>query len=296
MISHTGLDEHTSLEEREAFIRSVTVHSAPQQVFLATCNRVELFTGDGDTEHDTVHHLFRTAAGLNSHLVGENHILCQIRRSYNTAIEEETITPGLHRLFQAALKVGKRVRAETSLSRGAVSHSLAAVSLLKSTFSDLSDKKLLIVGATKITEHILGFLKKDRPTSLCIANRTRSRAESAAETFGGRIIDWDDLDAGFESADIIISAVSVDEPVVTVSKIKHINRPLFMIDLSVPRSIEPAIGKFANVRLVNISELEAKIDQNLAERAGSIADAEHIIHEEAADFFNRQSFRNGTAV
>ena len=175
MIAYKSINQqNTSLEAREAYFQGLHVERGA--VLLQTCNRVELYYGEGDVPDDVARHLFRVTAGLESALIGERAVQGQVKESYQQAQLQYRLTAEMHKLFSCALEVGKRVRTETEISQGAVSHSLAAIEILQQEQVDLSQSRITIVGVNKLTSDILKFLKNKGARMVFLANRSQMKA------------------------------------------------------------------------------------------------------------------------
>jgi glutamyl-tRNA reductase len=289
-----------------------------EAIVLSTCNRAEIYAaGETDatadalgqffsTYHGLPHatiaehlyirrgsevarHLFRVAAGLDSLVVGEPQILGQVKSAYASATEREVTGALTNRLFHSAFAVGKRVRTETGLGEGAVSVSYAAIALAKKIFGNLGGLNVLILGAGEMSELTGVHLQAQKVRQITVASRTLGPAEALATQLGGRAVAWADLDAALADADIVITATGANEPVLTRSRVEDAmrprrNRPLFVIDIAVPRDVEASVGTLDQVFLYNIDDLQTIVKENLARRTGELARAEAIVEEEVARF------------
>lgn len=283
MIRLCSKDHRYSIAEREDFLRNSAPLRATAHVFLQTCNRVEIYSGDGRAPCEVARHLFRVVSGLESRFIGERHIQGQVRRAYNDAIANKTISTGLHRLFQTALRIGKRIRKEAGISHGAVSYSSAVMHLLKTERTSVADNRILIVGVNRTTETIIRYLVKVGCESITIVNRSIAKAIDLASVYGITAMGLGELDDVLCSQDIVITATSSEQPMIVPSMIPH-GRQLLIIDLAIPRDVDPIIGTFPLVRLFNVSDVESRIDQNLFIRRHAIEKAEQIIEKEVSVF------------
>jgi glutamyl-tRNA reductase len=291
---------------------------AREIVVLSTCNRSEIY-GVADAEaaaealgrfiseyHQVAHeilqphlfvhrggeaamHLFRVAAGLDSLVVGEPQILGQVKDAYGTASSLKYTGALTNRLFNSAFTVGKRVRSETGLGEGAVSVSYAAISLAKKIFGDLTGLDVLILGAGEMAELTGVHLRAQHVKQLTIASRTLTAAQTLAKTLNGRAVPWSSLDAALSAADIVVTATGAAEPVLTRARLEEAmrprrHRPLFVIDIAVPRDVEPSAGDLDQVFLYNIDDLRAIVQENLARRAAELQRADDIVREEVDRF------------
>lgn len=238
---------------------------------------------------DAVHHLFRVVSSLDSMVVGEAQILGQIKNSYNHAFEAEATNVILNRLFRQALSVGKKVRTETDIGESAVSISYAAVELAKKVFEDLEGRIVMVIGAGEMSELTAMHLVENGVSSVLVSNRTYERAVELAEQFKGKAVKFDAMLNHMIDADIVISSTGAPHFVVKredVAKIMHRRRgkPIFFIDIAVPRDIDPKVNKVDNAYLYDIDDLQAVVDANIAERDREGQRAELIIDREVEDF------------
>ena len=288
-----------------------------EMVVLSTCNRAEIYAVAGPDGPDTIgrffadyhqlplarisehlymregadaaRHLFRVAAGLDSLVVGEPQILGQVKSAYAVASDNGFTSSVMNRLFHSAFGVGKRVRRETGVSEGAVSVSYAAIALAKKIFGDLKPLHVLILGAGGMAKLTGLHLRAQQVQQITIVSRTLRAAEALAGELAGRAVAWGNLDDALGSADIVIAATGAVEPVLTRSGIQEImrprrHRPLFIIDIAVPRDVDPAVGDLDQVFLYNIDDLQGIVKENLARRSGELERAEAIVEEEALRF------------
>ncbi len=300
----------------EALSRRPSAHEA---VVLSTCNRAELYVACDEVpaaradlfafladyhgleagvmaphlyervDAEVAHHLFRVAGGLDSLVVGEPQILGQVKEAFTAATEEHTVGPVLNKVFSWSFTVGKRVRTETALSEGAVSISFAATSLAKKIFGDLKGRTIVVVGAGEMGKLTAQHLKTQGAGRLLVTSRTLAHAAALAEAIGGTAVPWSDLAATLAHADIVISATGSALPILTRPQIEQVmrgrrNRPLFLIDIALPRDIEPAVGDLESVFLYNIDDLQAIVQENLARRAAEVSRAEGIVDDEVGKF------------
>jgi glutamyl-tRNA reductase len=290
----------------------------PETVVVSTCNRAEIYAvAESDAaaevigrffseyhgldharmaDHlyfhrgaDAARHLFRVAAGLDSLVVGEPQILGQVKSAYAIAQERRSTGALTNRLFHSAFAVGKRVRTETGLGEGAVSVSYAAIALAKKIFGDLTGLGVLILGAGEMAKLTGIHLRAQRVRQITIASRTLQTAERLADQLGGRALPWSDLDAGLAAADIVVTATGASDPVLGRARVEEImrrrrSRPLFVIDIALPRDVEASVGDLDQVFLYNIDDLESIVKENLARRSAELARAEAIVDEEVGRF------------
>lgn len=303
----------------EALARLRADGIASEVVLLSTCNRTEFYAvtknPDAALEHqrrlvhelkgvdlaahrlayvqrhrDAVEHLFRVAGGIDSMVVGETAILGQVKTAFESAVDEQATGPVFARLFATAMRVGKRARSETEIGRGAVSVEKSAVQLAQKVFGDMSSRSALVVGAGDSGQRVAGLLREVGVESLSFANRTAAKAEELARQYGGRVAPWDDLAAGIADTNIVVSAVSATEPVLRHDLLKRAleNRrkgPLLMLDLGVPRNVEPAAAKLTSLFLYAVDDFQELVELNLGKRREEIPAVERIVREEADRFF-----------
>jgi glutamyl-tRNA reductase len=301
---------------------------AREFVVLSTCNRAELYVVSESVDAtrsavaqfmsdfhavdralvephlytlvdiEVARHLFRVAAGLDSLVVGEPQILGQVKEAHTAASLARTSGPLLTRLFHFSFGVGKRVRSETGLSSGAVSISFAAVSLARKIFGNLSGRNVLVIGAGEMGKLTALHMKSQGVHTVTIVSRTMAHAARTAESIGAAsAAPWDELPTLLGAADIVISATGAAAPILTKAQIETVmrprrNRPLFLIDIALPRDIEAAAGEIEQVFLYNIDDLQATVQENLARRASEVQRAELIVSEEIDKFTSWMRSRN----
>jgi glutamyl-tRNA reductase len=245
-------------------------------------------------DHEAVRHLFRVAAGLDSMLLGEAEILGQVREAYRFAHEQGATGPVLNRLFQGALEVGKRVRAETELGTRPMSVAAAGVKLAERIFGKLSERKALVLGAGTNSEQVVTHLRDRGIAQLHVMNRSRDRAEELARQYSGRVVGWGEWEAALQSADVVVSSVSAEEPVLRREIVERAmaargNRALFLMDLGVPRNIDPHVAELYNVYVYNTDDLSEIVQQNRNARESEIPKAQGIIGEHVTKFLSWQA-------
>jgi glutamyl-tRNA reductase len=241
------------------------------------------------TDDEAVRHLFRVASSLDSMVVGEPQVLGQVRRAYSIALEAGTAGRILNRLVHHAFRVAKRVRTETGIAANAVSISYMAVELGKKIFNSLEGHTALLIGAGEMAELSAHHLLNAGVSRVLLANRTEERAERLAAELGGETVKFADVPKYLAEADIIICSTAADqylitEPMVREALSKRRNRPSFFIDISVPRNIDPAVGKIPNVFVFDIDDLESVISSNIREREREAERAELIVESEIMQF------------
>ena len=307
-----GLEVAVRALSARQFVREAAV--------LSTCNRAELYTvceDLGATRNDLVafigefhgvdstavgphiyalpdleaaRHLFRVAAGLDSLIVGEPQILGQVKEAHTAAAAARATGPLLSRLFHSSFAVGKRVRTETGLGSGAVSVSFAAVALAKKIFGELKGRTVLVIGAGEMGKLTAQHMKSQGVLRMSIMSRTMGHAARTAQAIGGAsVTPWENIDVALSAADIVITATGAGAPILTKGRIESVmrtrrNRPLFLIDIAMPRDVEAAAGEIEQVFLYNIDDLQATVRENLARRASEVSRAEAIVGEEVEKF------------
>jgi glutamyl-tRNA reductase len=305
----------------EAFQLLKENHNIQEALIISTCNRVEIYAttnhNDGCAElfdflsnyHqiepqqltkftytyqnlNAIRHLFKVGASLDSMIVGEPQILGQVKQAYEQSLSAGTTGDVLNRLFAKAIQVGKRVRTETNIGSGAVSISFAAVELAKKIFQSLENKTVAIVGAGEMSELTAQHLVENGVSNVIVANRTYERAVKIAEKFNGMPLTYDaDLSFLIE-ADIVISSTNAPHYLIHRQSLAEImkkrrHRYMFLIDIAVPRDIDPEVSKVGNAFLYNIDDLEAVVASNLKERQQEARIAGEIVEAAAAKFHSQ---------
>lgn len=300
-----------------------------EAVVLSTCNRVEIYEAtDGQAlptrsevaeffgrfhgieptevaEHlfemggeEALKHLFLVACSLDSMVVGEPQILSQVKQAYQAATEHDSTGPLLHTAFQAALMVAHRVAGETSIHQRRVSiPSVAVADFAQQIFERFDDKHTVVVGAGEMAEETLRYLRDEGAHQITIVNRHLERAEQLAERWRGRAAAWDQLTEALATADLVISTTAADEPIVGRAHFERIlrarhGRPMFILDLAVPRDFDPAIGKWPDVYLYSIDDLKAACERNRRQRDKQLPAAMRIIDQEVARFMGQWYHRS----
>ncbi len=288
---------------------------------LATCNRVELVASVDETsqamdalksylvkygglandealcclygyqDEEAIRHLFRVTSSLDSLVMGEAQILGQVKEAYRQAMAQNATGIALNRLMHRAFRTAKRVRTETGIAANPVSVSFAAVELAKKIFGTLAGKKILIIGAGEMAELTCTHLIGNGAEDIIVANRSATQAQTLAEKYHGRAMGLDALDEGLMDADIVISSTGAPTYIVTQEMIrgclrKRKNRLLFLIDIAVPRDIDPAVDSIENVYLYNIDNLQDIVDENIKNRRREALKAEEIVAFEVAQYLN----------
>lgn len=310
----------SSAELKGRLRKGVLRPGVEELVVLSTCNRTEVYAygerdesvregmeqflsgkygraislGDGRFYHYAdemaVNHLFRVSASLDSMILGESQVLGQVREAYRLAQEGRTAGRVLSRLFQQAVRTGKRARSETAISSGAVSISSAALDLAKKIFGDLSGKQALILGAGETSELTLSLLIDQGVESVLVANRTYRKAVDLAVKYHGTAVGYDEFPAYLKQADILISCTSAPGFILDRGRAgRELSRretPLFMIDLAVPRDIDPALTEYENCFIYNVDDLQSVVESNIEERRSQVGLVEDIVAAETAEFMS----------
>jgi len=288
-------------------------------ILLSTCNRVELLFVTDDQEMciseakrfiaeqnrvplddvepalyvyegaDAIRHVFRVASSLDSMMIGEPQILGQIKSAYRTATQKKTSGVILNRLLHRAFFVAKRVRSETGIGDHAVSISYAAIELGRKIFGTLEGKEVLLVGAGEMAELAVENLIRQHAGKIWVANRTFERGLELATRFGGQAIRLEEIQESLRQVDIIISSTGATDLVISRDHIRSImrsrkNRPLFFIDIAVPRDIDPAINRLTNCYVYDIDDLQEIIDENIEDRNREAIKGERIVEEATIRF------------
>ncbi|WP_277967111.1 glutamyl-tRNA reductase [Pantoea trifolii] len=288
-------------------------------VVLSTCNRTELYLSveqQADLQeklvrwlcdyHDlreedvrnslywhqdnaAVSHLMRVASGLDSLVLGEPQILGQVKKAFVDSSRDHALSSELERMFQKTFSVAKRVRTETEIGASAVSVAFAACSLARQIFESLSTVNVLLVGAGETIELVARHLREHSVKKLMIANRTRERAQLLADEVGAEVIGLGDIETRLSDADIIISSTASPLPIIGKGMVERAlkarrNQPMLLVDIAVPRDVEPEVGKLANAYLYSVDDLQAIIEQNMAQRKAAAVQAESIVVQESGEF------------
>lgn len=316
-----GVDvrEKYALTNIEAFEKGLATGPLQEVMALSTCNRVEILAvSDGSPgaadrilrgwaeacgqsvsglashvyaheNEQAVEHLFRVAGGLDSMVLGEPQILGQLKEAYRKAVEHGTAKVIINRLLHKAFFVAKRIRSETGVASSAVSISYAAVELARKIFGELQGKQAMLIGAGEMAELAATHLLGAGIEHIHVANRTFARAEELAARFRGTAIPFDNLYARLPEVDIVISSTGSPTAVIRARDVKQVlkqrrHRPMFFIDIAVPRDIDPDVNQIDNVYLYDIDDLKEVVEENLSQRRGEAEKAGSIVREEVVAF------------
>lgn len=290
-------------------------------VVLSTCNRTELYLSveEQDNLHDAlirwlcdyhnlnedelrnslywhqdndaVSHLMRVASGLDSLVLGEPQILGQVKKAFADSQKGHLKASELERMFQKSFSVAKRVRTETDIGASAVSVAFAACTLARQIFESLSTVTVMLVGAGETIELVARHLREHKVKKMIIANRTRERAQVLADEVGAEVVALSDIDERLKEADIIISSTASPLPIIGKGMMERAlkarrNKPMLLVDIAVPRDVEPEVGKLPNAYLYSVDDLQAIIEQNMAQRKAAAVQAESIVVQESGEFMS----------
>lgn len=240
-------------------------------------------------DEQAVRHIMRVASGLDSMVLGEPQVLGQLKDAFATAQDAKTLGPYLGRLFQQAFSVAKQVRTDTDIGSNPVSVAYAAVSLARHIFSDLAESSALLIGAGETIELVARHLHEQGVRRIVVANRTAERANALAETFNGSAIALQDIPEALADADIVIASTASPLPIIGKGMVEKAMRrrrhkPVFMMDIAVPRDIEEAVGELPDVYLYTVDDLQQVVEENRKQRQVAATEAEHIVLQRAAIF------------
>ncbi len=242
-------------------------------------------------DKEAIEHLFKVSSGLDSMVIGEMEILGQVKKAYQDARESRTIGKFLNRLFEKSFNTAKKVRTETSIARGAVSASSVAVRLAKKILGSLQDKQVLVIGAGKVSEQLITYLKKSGIESILVTNRTFEKAQELVNRYSGSAIPFEDFKQRLADTDIIITSTGAPHYIIHRDEVAALmllrkQRPLFIIDLAVPRDIEADINDIDNVYLYDIDDLQRTVDETYAFRKNELDACLAIINSSSQKFID----------
>lgn len=242
-------------------------------------------------EQAAIRHLMRVACGLDSLVLGEPQILGQVKQAYAEARENHAVNPATEKLFQKAFSVAKRVRTETEIGGSAVSVAYAACTLAKHIFESLADATVLLVGAGETIELVAKHLAGHHCKRMIVANRMRERALSLAQQFGADVIALNEIPDYLAQADIVISSTASPLPIIGKGMVESAlkarrHQPMLLVDIAVPRDIEPQVGKLNDAYLYSVDDLQSIVDSNIEQRKVEAIQAEAIVSEESATFMS----------
>lgn len=320
-----SLTKSRLLESQAQFKKMSGIEGA---VILSTCNRVEIYVHSSHNEKSldsikeffinrfnirqedfrryfyvlednaSVRHIFRVASGLDSQVLGELEILGQVKAALLSSRDAGLVNNFLNLVFEKAIDIGASIRRDTKLSYGNVSIGSVAIKLLKDNFKDLQDKKALIIGAGKIASLMSKYLKEERIKGFFVSSRTYGKARQLAEESGGEAVDFDQLPELLKTVSIVISSTSSPHIVLKKKAIEEAmsfrQEPLLLLDLAVPRDVEPAVKEIANVSLLDLDDLKCVIEENYNKRRKEAALAERIIEQEVIRWSSLPVLRVGS--
>jgi len=294
-------------------------HKIKENIILSTCNRVEIYAGVNEINagiesikdfisvfhnvprdlldkslyihkgQDAIRHMYRVASSLDSMVVGEPQILGQLKDAYDAALSNKTTGVFLNRLMRKSVSVAKRIRTETKIAESAVSISFAAVELAKKIFDDLATKSFMLIGAGEMAELAARHLINSGVQDVYVTNRTAARAEELALEFHGKVILFDNFTEELRYTDIVICSTGAPHYILNKKQMHGIikerkQKPMFIIDISVPRNIDPEINDLDNVYLYDVDNLQGIVEINIEERAKEAEKAEQIVNDEIGSF------------
>lgn len=308
----------------EGLLKFKGLPSVAEAVILSTCNRVEMYSNVKDpsnaseeiksfisdfhgirhdlldgalyfhSDKDAVKHSFRVASSLDSMVVGEPQILGQLKDAFEFALTKKSTGVLLNKLMKKSISVAKRVRTETRIAENAVSISFAAVELAKKIFTEIQERSVMLLGAGEMAELAAKHLLNTGVKDLSVANRTHARGVALANEMGGRAVKYEDFLHEMVRTDIVICSTGAPTYVVTKDQMQVVmkarkQKPVFIIDISVPRNIDPAINDMPNVYLYDVDDLQGVVDKNIVGRGKEAEKAEGIVEEEVETFLRWQS-------
>jgi glutamyl-tRNA reductase len=325
-----------AIRERVAFpaeklhqaLADLAGHQAVREAaILSTCNRTEIYCAAETPEaviewlsnyhgiergellpylysHDqpeAVRHAFRVASGLDSMVIGEPQILGQMKDAVRVAEESGTLGTQLHKLFQRSFSVAKEVRSTTAIGANIVSMAAAGVHLAERIFESIAEQRILFIGAGEMIELCAAHFCAQKPKQVTIANRTIERGRALAEQYGGTAIPLDELGEHLPHHDIIVSCTASPLPIIGLGMVERAvkarrHRPIFMIDLAVPRDIEEEVGDLDDVFLYTVDDLAQVVESGMESRQAAVVEAEDIIRNRVGDFLNWLQARDGVPV
>lgn len=322
-VNHTTapiqIREHVafSSEHLGSALRELTLHDASEAAILSTCNRTELYCSTDNPEkplqwlskyhkletnsiqpyiytlphNEAVKHAFRVASGLDSMVLGEAQILGQFKQSVKIAQDAGTLGTLLHKLFQRTFEVAKEVRTNTDIGANSISMAAAAVKLAQRIFGDLSQQKVLFIGAGEMIALCADHFSAQKPKSMVVANRTLERGVELAEKVDGTAILLNDLPERFAEFDIVVTSTASQLPIIGLGMVESAikarrHRPIFMVDLAVPRDIEPEVAQLDDVFLYTVDDLAQVVTDGMVNRQEAAVDAELIVQARVENFMS----------
>ncbi len=299
-----------------------TLDGVNEAVVISTCNRMEVYVATDDENltdaelrvkqnlgfdpddgahfyecqsDEAMKHLCRVVSGLDSMVLGETEIFGQVKKAYQYALEATATGGVLNKVFQKSFGVGKRVRTETMIQNGQSSVGSVALDLAEKIFSDLKNSIVMVIGAGEMSRITVQSMVLRGVKKVYVTNRSYDKAEALADEVGGEAVRFDDWSKVLATVDVVISSTGASEPVVRVSDIEAVRkqrkyRPLFMIDIAVPRDIEQAVGEIDEVYLYDLDTLQKQVDESHARRQAQVDECEKIIESEVQKITNQQKY------
>ena len=328
------LREKAALAGISLFDARKRVHSLPgiaELVVVSTCNRVEFYVAGPQASEcrqrltefliaeyglkpeeaeeffyfaegrDAVRHLFQVVVGADSMVIGETQVTGQVHRSFEQAKNEGTVGPELSRLFPASQEVAKKMRAETELCRQPISIGSVAVTMARDKLGTLKNRSAMVLGAGDMGILTARALSANGIASILVANRTIGRAQEVAHKLGGRTVDYSELSAQIEKVDVLVTSTSAPHILIKRAMLEGTmkarnHQPLFIIDLAVPRNVDPSAGEIPGLTLVNVDDLQTAAQNNTQERLAELCRVNAIIGEEAELFMNENQVRKMSLI
>lgn len=322
-VNHTTapiqIREHVAFDSEHlgSALRELTLHDASEAAILSTCNRTELYCSTDNPDkplqwlsqyhkletnsiqpyiytlpdNEAVKHAFRVASGLDSMVLGEPQILGQFKQSVKIAQDAGTLGTLLHKLFQRTFEVAKEVRTNTDIGANSISMAAAAVKLAQRIFGDISNQKVLFIGAGEMIALCADHFAAQKPKAMVVANRTMERGEELAEKIGGKAILLNDLPERFAEFDIVVTSTASQLPIIGLGMVESAikarrHRPIFMVDLAVPRDIEPEVAELDDVFLYTVDDLAQVVTDGMVNRQEAAIDAEMIVQARVENFMH----------
>jgi len=322
-VNHTTapiqIREHVAFDSEHlgSALRELTLHDATEAAILSTCNRTELYCSTDNPikplnwlsqyhkletnsiqpyiytlpDNEAVKHAFRVASGLDSMVLGEPQILGQFKQSVKIAQDAGTLGTLLHKLFQRTFEVAKEVRTNTDIGANSISMAAAAVKLAQRIFGNISQQKILFIGAGEMIALCADHFATQKPKSIVVANRTLERGIELAEKIGGEAILLNDLPDRFAEFDIVVTSTASQLPIIGLGMVESAikarrHRPIFMVDLAVPRDIEPEVAQLDDVFLYTVDDLAQVVTDGMVNRQEAAIDAEMIVAARVENFMH----------
>jgi glutamyl-tRNA reductase len=296
LMASTGAQESiivSTCNRTEVYVQSDKLNILDIQSWLAEFHDVDLALLNNNSYHyceqDAVKHIMRVASGLDSLILGEPQVLGQIKQAYTDAKNSGAVKRNFERLFQQTFSVAKKVRSETEIGANAVSVAYASVQLAKHIFSSLSNSKVLLIGAGETIELVAKHLYDQKVKKLTVANRTLARAERIALPLGGDVLTLAQIPHHLKDADIVFSSTASQLPILGKGMVERAlkerrHKPMFFVDLAVPRDIEGEVGELSDAYLYTVDDLQQIVEKNLASRQDAAKQAEKIIAQQAQEY------------